>query len=158
MLTIGDTNVYCTVFFKSTIMRCRASRFTRLARASVVLFVLFTLMSLGFYSFSGTPGLYWMCWRADSFAFLDFPIVRDPRVSVAMIIMALLATLPVVWLVRYSLYLPGELRRSHRRQRGLCERCGYNVLASPDRCPECGTPHDYLREATDQGETKRGRT
>ena len=42
----------------------------------------------------------------------------------------LLVTL-FVWLIR-------RLSRSHPP--GYCRKCGYDLRASPDRCPECGTP------------------
>ena len=43
------------------------------------------------------------------------------------------AILPVGWSLS---------RRRHRRRarRGACSRCGYDLRATPGRCPECGSP------------------
>jgi hypothetical protein len=46
------------------------------------------------------------------------------------------------WLATLVLALPPALwfrSRQRRRLPGACARCGYDLRATPDRCPECGT-------------------
>ena len=50
----------------------------------------------------------------------------------------LLFLAPALWL---ALAAHGHRRRS-RRLRGLCEHCGYDLRATPGRCPECGAVPD----------------
>lgn len=47
------------------------------------------------------------------------------------------AILPACWLIRKWI-------RGRRKPAGVCRVCGYDLRASKERCPECGTPTSAL--------------
>jgi predicted amidophosphoribosyltransferase len=52
-------------------------------------------------------------------------------------IQGILALPLIAWL---ALAIGHRLRQRLRDRLGLCRRCGYDLRASRERCPECGTP------------------
>jgi hypothetical protein len=63
---------------------------------------------------------------------VKFEDVRVPDWSLVLVS----AALPAWWLVRVS----------RRGKSKVCRSCGYDLRASPDRCPECGTPVPHNRQ------------
>ena len=46
----------------------------------------------------------------------------------------------------FSLLLVGMLLRRRTSRPGACAHCGYDLRATPDRCPECGTVPNLCHE------------
>ena len=56
-------------------------------------------------------------------------------------LVAVFAILPVIWCFQTRRLIATNRRTRH----GLCLACGYDLRATPDRCPECGEVPDKLK-------------
>jgi hypothetical protein len=72
--------------------------------------------------------------------FLGFGYFADPVAGVRIVYMPWWSVLILAFAPSLLLRRSHGLRRAARRRAaGLCPTCGYDLCASPERCPECGT-------------------
>lgn len=72
-------------------------------------------------------------------SFQSYGILRYHENSAVLPWWSVVLSITVLPLFRLSRLL-GIIRQSKRARGGSCRRCGYDLRASPNRCPECGTP------------------
>jgi hypothetical protein len=77
------------------------------------------------------PGLVWEDIHWEHRGGAQQPPIDRWKLLVSYWLIALLSTpLPALWAWRHY--------KSQRFAAGLCQKCGYDLRASPERCPECG--------------------
>jgi hypothetical protein len=59
------------------------------------------------------------------------------RFFIKLLLFVMLSSLlPVIWLAKR---VDRWINRRKQANSGVCRECGYDLRATPDRCPECGT-------------------
>jgi len=80
-------------------------------------------------------GQWW--WRASKPGVFGRPDAYAEVGVRASVVVAALALLPAFWFV-------AAVRRRRRGDQSLCPICGYDLRATPERCPECGKVPDAV--------------
>jgi hypothetical protein len=127
-----------------------------------------TVAQLGLWSRSHSPNVPTTLWQwahypapldfrqlkfasgATEMALLNFRFVHEKPASGGDYCVVQIPFVAIV-IISGVIVLIGTWRRVRARRRfarGCCQVCGYDLRASPDRCPECGTARDAAPETS----------
>ena len=75
-------------------------------------------------------------WSLLGFSYRPF---RRPGSGAQYLLVLPYPPLSILWAIAPVWWSIGAWRRQRRRVSGCCPTCGYDLRATPDRCPECGS-------------------
>jgi len=75
--------------------------------------------------------------QLGAFSMTVVPGMRSVEISWWVVVMGS-AVVPLVWARRAGV-MWGRRRRENKVEGKICLRCGYDMRATPERCPECGS-------------------
>jgi hypothetical protein len=79
----------------------------------------------------------WTHWRFYTLGIYDYLSGGEEKIIVKLPMALIVAFFSIV-----PLWKAHRMRRNYKRRNDqLCSHCGYDLRASPERCPECGTVH-----------------
>jgi hypothetical protein len=98
--------------------------------ATVVLWAYASCRNISFFTGESPSRIFWVATSSEILVIGINPMRKIAYIGYWQLVV------PAAALAAAAIFLRG---RNRRRSNGTCRKCGYDLRATPERCPECGT-------------------